>query len=296
MKIDTQSQTDLKPLFSGLRIAKSNDPTVICDEHPEPAACAFCGKTLYWLAPCMNDTVTRWWQPEPCECEEAKADLERKQAAADAEKERERIEAENTRKMERIQRLIGKSGIGRRFQQRTFENFICSTADQRNCFTIAKNYADNFAEHAKDGSGLLMIGSIGTGKTHLAAAIALDLLSKGIPVVFKTSMDMFSDIRATYDTDASEEKVVDTYSTVDLLILDDLGKEKITTWSASMLFSIINARYEKMLPTIITTNLGCKELAATLGDDRTRADAIISRIQETSVAMKMVWNDHRKES
>lgn len=112
-------------------------------------------------------------------------------------------------------------------------------------------------------------------------------------MVFKTSIDLFSDIRSSYHGEASEAKMIDTFNTADLLIIDDLGKEKISAWSASILFAIINARYERMLPTIITTNLGYDDLANTLGEDGTRAAAIVSRIKETSVNLKMAWADYR---
>lgn len=294
MRTDTPSPKDLRPAFSGMRVARSNDATVRCAEIPEPGACQFCGKTLYWIAPCFNNVVEKWWTLEPCNCPEALKAIDKFVEEAAARVEAKFEEEDRARKRERIDRLIGRSGLGRRFQQRTFENFECSTPEQQKCFNLAKRYADTFADRLQDGKGLLMIGSIGAGKTHLAAAIANQLLAAGIPVIFKTSIDLLSDIRSTYDTDTQESKVVDTYGTVELLILDDLGKEKVTAWAASMIFSIINARYENMLPTIITTNHGCKELAAALGDDRTRAEAIVSRLQETCVTVVMAWDDHRK--
>lgn len=296
MRTDTPLPKDLRPAFSGMRLARSDDPTLRCEELPPPGECAFCGKMLYWIAPCVDNVVKQWWALEPCDCEQSVAENDRVKAESEELRERERQEADRARKRDRIDRLIGRSGMGKRFQQRTFENFECSTPDQKRCFDTAKMYADAFTERLKDGKGILMIGSVGTGKTHLAAAIANQLLAAGIPVIFKTSIDLLSDIRSTYDTETQESKVVDTYGTVELLVLDDLGKEKVTAWAASMIFSIINARYENMLPTIITTNHGCKELAAALGDDRTRAEAIVSRIQETSVTIVMAWDDHRKGS
>ena len=294
MPTDTPSPKDLRPAFSGMRLARSNDTTVKCTELPPPGTCQFCGKTLYWIAPCFNNVVEKWWMLEPCDCREARAEIDKLIDKELARAEAKFEEESRARKMERIEKLIGRSGIGRRFQQRTFENFTCTTPDQQRCYDSVKKYADTFTERLQDGKGLLMIGSIGTGKTHLAAAVANQVLAAGVPVIFKTSIDLLTDIRATYDTDTQESKVVDTYGTVELLVLDDLGKEKVTAWAASMIFSIINARYERMLPTIITTNHGCAELASAPGDDRTRAEAIVSRIQETCVTIVMAWGDHRK--
>lgn len=292
MSSDTVQQ-DLEPAFKGMRPARSNDQTINTPEQPDPATCEFCGKTLYWLGPCINGIVKTWWMVEQCDCEKAVERQAAELAALEKKRRVEREELDRARKRERIERLIGNSGIGKRFQCRTFDRFVCATEEQKTCFEVAKKYADNFEEYLSNGTGLVLFGSVGTGKTHLAAAIALQLLSNGVPVVFKTSIDLFSDIRGTYNSDVSESKIMDTYNTTDLLIIDDLGKEKITTWSASMLFAIINARYERMLPTIITTNLGYNDLSNMLGDDRTRAEAIVSRIREQSVNLKMAWADYR---
>ena len=222
MPTDTPSPKDLRPAFSGMRLARSDDPTVRCDELPPPSECAFCGKALYWIAPCCDGIVKKWWAVEPCDCEQAAAERKRIKSEMEEAREREWVEIERARKMERIEKLIGRSGIGRRFQQRTFENFACSTPDQQRCYDSVKKYADTFTERLQDGKGLLMIGSIGTGKTHLAAAVANQVLAAGVPVIFKTSIDLLTDIRNTYDTDTQESKVVDTYGTVELLVLDDL--------------------------------------------------------------------------
>lgn len=294
MSSDTaQMGLDLEPAFKGMRTARSNDPTIKTPGLPDPVKCEFCGKTLYWVGPCINGAVKLWWMVESCNCEKAVEHQASELAALEEKRRAEREELERARKRERIDRLIGNSGIGKRFQQRTFDNYKCSTEEQKKCFSDAKKYADNFGDYLSTGMGLILFGSVGTGKTHLAAAIALQLLGDGIPVVFKTSIDLFSDIRRTYDGEASESKMIDTYNSADLLIIDDLGKEKITTWSASTLFSIINARYERMLPTIFTTNLGYDELPKMLGDDHMRAQAIISRMQETCFSLRMVWEDYR---
>ena len=201
------------------------------------------------------------------------------------------------RKQERIERLLGKSGIKKRFQRRTFEKFITDTPERVRCYQIAKRYADSFSIRYENGDGLYIEGTNGTGKTHLAAAIALQLINEGVPVVCKTSSDLLLDIKKAYDDEYTKESaVLDVYKSVDLLIIDDLGKEQCSDWSVSTLYSILNDRYEDMKPTIITTNYGAEDLIRALtpkGYDNTKIVAIISRLRETSTVITMAWDDYR---
>ena len=113
----------------------------------------------------------------------------------------------------------------------------------------------------------------------------------------KTSSDLLLDIKKAYDDEYTKESaVLDVYKSVDLLIIDDLGKEQCSDWSVSTLYSILNDRYEDMKPTIITTNYGAEDLIRALtpkGYDNTKIVAIISRLRETSTVITMAWDDYR---
>lgn len=267
-------------------------------EPPEPGVCEFCGKELQPLGLVFGGQVFIWQPFLPrCDCEKARAywqEHDRKEA------ERKAAEEEEKRRkamQEKVTRLLGNSGIKRRFQQRTFPNFRCDTPERRKNYQIAKEYADNFAYHKARGDGLYIEGTNGTGKTHLAAAIALQLIHEGIPVICKTSSDLLMDIRRTFDGGSvNEAQVLDIYKRVDLLIIDDLGKEQCSDWSMSTLYSILNDRYEDMKPTIVTTNYNTDGLVNALtpkGFDNTKIVAIISRLKETSTVMTMAWDDIR---
>ena len=263
-------------------------------EIPEPVECEFCGRKLYHEALVMGRTVLMFAPfPQRCTCDRAKA----KWAEADAEEARQKAEAEKeaaqAKRRAKIERLLGRSGIKKRFQQRTFANFIWDTPERRRCYDTAKTYADSFPQRAERGEGLYIEGTYGTGKTHLAAAIALQLIGCGVPVVCKTSGDLLADIKEAFDSgDATEYEILKAYKTVDLLIVDDLGKEQCTEWSVSTLYAILNDRYEDMKPTIITTNYNADELVRALtpkGGDGTKARAIISRLREVSTVITMAW-------
>lgn len=267
-------------------------------DPPAPGKCEYCGKELQPLGMVMGGEVFIWQPFLPrCDCKQAQAyweEYDRKEAQRKvAEEEQERRRA----MQQKIERLLGRSGIKRRFQQRTFENFRCDTPGRKKNYGIAKEYADNFAYHRARGDGLYIEGTNGTGKTHLAAAIALQLIGEGIPVICKTSSDLLMDIKKSFDSEgAREHEVLAVYKRVDLLIIDDLGKEQCSDWSMSTLYSILNDRYEDMKPTIVTTNYNADNLVSALtpkGYDGTKITAIISRLREVSTVMTMAWGDAR---
>ena len=265
---------------------------------PPPDKCQFCGKENPRSGIPFGGEIL-FWQPFPsrCDCPEAVEYWKKYDAEQAAKKEAERIAEEQKRKRERIERLLGKSGIKKRFQLRTFDNFKADTPERQRCYKIAKRYADTFKQRYENGDGLYIEGTNGTGKTHLAAAIALQLINEGVPVICKTSTDMLLDIKKTFERgDISESAVLGIYKSADLLIIDDLGKEQCSDWSMSILYSILNDRYEDMKPTIITTNYGAEDLIRALtpkGYDNTKIVAIISRLRETSTVITMAWDDYR---
>lgn len=248
----------------------------------------------------FNGEVYFWSVPR-CDCKEAVkywADYDAKvQTEQEAEKERKRQEALKIR----IERLLGQSGLKKRFMQRTFENFIADTPERHKCLTIAMRYVETFEQRKALGEGLFIEGTIGTGKTHLAAAISLALINRGVAAVFKTANNLLQDFKNTFDEyggNASEGALLNLYKSVDLLIIDDLGKEQCTEWSVSTLYTIINDRYEDMKPVIVTTNYngaGLIEALTPRGGDRTKAEAIVSRLKETSHFVTMTWSDYREE-
>lgn len=266
--------------------------------QPSDERCEFCGKTLRHEGLIISGIV--FWCPhaERCDCEQAV----KKWTAYDAEQERLKQEKEQQERYQiqqaRIKRLLGASGIGKRFQQRVFSTFRTNTSAREKAYRIAKDYADNFALHLQDGTGLYIEGTNGTGKTHLAAAIAMQLMTEQkIPCICKTAGDLLLDIKSAYNGENMNEKqILQIYKDVSLLIVDDLGKEQCTDWSISTLYSIMNDRYENMLPTIITTNYNSEDLERALtprGYDNYKARAIISRLKEVSKVLTMAWDDAR---
>lgn len=270
-------------------------------EEPEPPInCKHCGKELYpkgVIVPMVNRVLT-WLGHERCNCKTATEYWTNYDAEQEAAKQREKQEEENKKKRDKIEKLLGNSGIKKRFVNRTFEAFKIDNGN-KDAFGNSKAYAKNFLKFKETGEGIYYSGGFGTGKTHLAVAIALELISKGIPVICMTAIDLLSEISRTYNKDrnVSEYEILEVYKKVDLLVIDDLGKEYCTDWAATMLYDIINDRYERCLPTIVTTNYNDENLINRLArkSNYETAGAIVSRLHEMTMGITMNGKDRRKE-
>ena len=285
------------PIYTSKEVEELGIPST--QPVPKPEKCKYCGKTLYYECVVLMGQAMVWNLEKPrCDCEKAVAfwkgwDAKQKKI----KKEKELAEEQELRK-QKIESILGKSGIKKRYLSRTIESFAV-TAENKKSFEIATDYIKNFKRYSAQGKGLYLEGPCGTGKTHLAIAIALAIINTGVPVICKTSIDILSDIKRCYErnSEVTEEEVLEAYKNVDLLIIDDLGKEQVTEWSVPVLYSILNERYEALLPTIITTNYNTTALAEKLsakGDAET-ATAIISRFVESSKRVTMSWADYRRK-
>lgn len=288
------------------RYIMSNDPEAKRHNPPETVLCEYCGAQRYTKGINFGSRVI-WmpYGPERCTCPEAVAAYEKAEAERLAKEEAER-KAEETRKLnERIHKIIGESGMGERFLRRTFDTFQI-TDENHKAANTAKKYADSFADllpkrgQPEPGrNGLFIAGPKGTGKTHLAAAVANQLIQNGTPVICMTMIDLLERIKRTFAREGADEgTVLRLYKTVPLLVIDDMGKEPPTEWAVSTIYNIINGRYEAYLPTIVTTNYDDKTLIARMTPKETRdsvtAEATIDRLMEMCIGVVMAGQSWRQ--
>lgn len=110
------------------------------------------------------------------------------------------------------------------------------------------------------GRNLLLLGPVGTGKSHAAVAAARVVFDRGQEVRFLPVVELLDLLRP-----GGPENALYDLADVELLVLDDLGSERPTDWTAERLYALINRRWLEEAPTVCTTNLSPKELEAALG-------------------------------
>ena len=123
-----------------------------------------------------------------------------------------------------------------------------------------QKYAENFKTFKRDGKGLLLYGSVGTGKTYYAACIANALIDKGYPVLMTNFPTLVNQLHGMSD---GKQKFIDGLNDYSLLIIDDLGVERDTSYMQEYVYNVIDSRSRAGLPFIITTNLSSEELKNT---------------------------------
>lgn len=133
------------------------------------------------------------------------------------------------------------------FQRHTFENDD-STGRSRQSMDVCRSYVGHWDEMRSSGMGMLLYGKIGTGKSYAAHAIANALIAKNVSVCVTTLPRML-------DLISQRRDVVGRMRYYELLVIDDLGTERGTSYAEEQTYNIIDSRYVSGLPVIFTTNL-----------------------------------------
>lgn len=152
-----------------------------------------------------------------------------------------------------------------------------------------KNSVVGYTRSFKPGAkGICFFGKSGRGKTHMAMVIAHAVASNGHTVLAIKSIDLLNRLRKCYQSRDSDEeiKVMRVLKNVDLLIIDDIGSEKVTGWVAEKLYEVIDTRSERFT-TIFTTNFTGEEMEDKLGQ------ALASRIFGTGYQVHVTGKDRR---
>lgn len=195
-------------------------------------------------------------------------------------------EAENKRKQKAVNRIFSQSNVNPSLRDATVNNYQPQNESQLDAKQTAIEYVKTFSIDKP--KSLIMQGSYGTGKSHLAYAIAKAIKSQGYSVAFMHIPMLMDRIKATYNKNATEttDELVNLLSKVDLLVLDDMGVEN-TEHTLNKLFSIVDNRVGKN--NIFTTNFSDKELNQNMNWQR-----INSRMKHNARTVRVLGDDYRE--
>lgn len=200
-----------------------------------------------------------------------------------------------------LQRLVRaqsrRAQVPPKYVGKTFADYKI-TADNAKAVKGAKWLIQRL-QHARDTpqdvpTGLYLFGATGAGKTLLAALIATEYIRLFKSVIFGDVPSLLADLKATFDKGGTDE-LLQRYCDCDLLVLDDLGAGKITDWNVTVLYQIINARYNNERTTIVTSNYDLGGLEKILSrQDSITGKRIVSRLSEMTVPVCLGTSDRRR--
>lgn len=204
-----------------------------------------------------------------------------------AAEQRDREEAERQRiAFERSVKEMRRAG----FPDDEMKNWTFERDDRANehITSVARKYVENFDTMRADGKGLLLYGTVGTGKTFAAACIANALIDKGFPCLVTNFARLINTISGMYD---GKQQYIDGLNRFALLVIDDLATEADTEYRNEIVYNIIDSRYRAGLPLIVTTNLTAEELKNSAD---IRKQRIYSRLFERCIPLEVKGVDRRR--
>ncbi len=257
-----------------------------CPDKPEKE-CPHCGEPVKYIF--MDDPFylkltgkAPNWKELPCKSCERKRLLREREEKAKADQQR-------------LNTLLANSMLRERFISKTFDNFHPFGKDrekQQRVLTIARDFAGDFHHHRQVGTWLLFMGNVGTGKSHLCAAIINQVIRNGGTALFTKTPRLLREVKDTFhrDSEISQSEIITRMGEIDLLVIDEVGIQFGTDTERMILYEILDLRYEAMLPVILTTNItDLKSLEKLLGE------RIIDRLFEgESKIIVFEWESHRR--
>jgi DNA replication protein DnaC len=191
----------------------------------------------------------------------------------------------------RSETLLASARIPKRYEHCELASYTTDFPGANSSLALAHVKASRFAQEydPSDSSGLLMVGDIGTGKTHLAVAIIKELIrSKGIGCLFYDYRELLKEIQNSYSpsVQATEFNILRPVFETEVLVIDELGGQIPSGWVFDTVSLIINTRYNEQKTTIVTTNF--EDLPAAPERDR---DELIDQFQAKQAGRKYTLGD-----
>jgi len=204
------------------------------------------------------------------------------------------LKAKETR--QRLSKLFKESKLPSRYIGKSFEDYEV-TAENEQAVKLAKKIVKN------PQFGMYVYGKPGTGKTLLSAIMAQELIKAGKTVIFGDVPSVLDDLKSTFDGGGEQKisRLMEMLSSVDMLVLDDLGTEIPTEWAVERLYKIVNDRYNADKPLIITSNFMPDTVAHRMNHPKKKestsesvtGDRIISRLLQMCKGVTIKGKDRR---
>lgn len=198
-----------------------------------------------------------------------------------------RREADAKRKRDRMQYLDSMRRTG--FPDAEMRKWVFRNDDGGNTklMSIARKYVANFDTMRANGTGLLLYGNVGCGKSFASACIANALIDRGTPCMMTNFSRIINRLQESFD---GRQKYIDNLSRFDLLVIDDMAAERNSEYVWENIMNIVDSRYRSGLPLIVTTNLTIGELA---DPSDIRRQRVYSRLKEMCVPIEVTGADRR---
>ena len=210
------------------------------------------------------------------------------------------LEQEEKQRQEKYRKIINSiykyNYMKKRLQKYNFKNLV-DTYEDTTIINQLMKFTDLCIKSEMKNS-LIIYGNIGFEKTYFGACIANKMIENNKIVFMEKSSSIIDKIKESFNKDGlSETQIIELYSNVDMLIIDDLGNENLSKWALEKLYKIISNRYDNELPIVITTRYNKEQLIEQLftENDTEIAEEIVEVLNEMCYGISIVKEIKTKE-
>ncbi|MFH1464675.1 MAG: ATP-binding protein [Pseudomonadota bacterium] len=260
------------------------------DEDPGARPCVDCGQPV----PSRHGPGAKWFNPGLClSCRDAR----------EVERERQELQERAHRAaMARLHRcdipkILAGSRLGRQLAQKigeTIHDLSVRCAGEAVGVTPRNGaVVEALERYVPSDHSLYIMGTVGSGKSYLAAALAAELALSGLSVWFRSEAELLADERRRVQGGREEDPFLRA-SEVEVLVLDDFGSsDRMTDWALDMIEGLICSRYNAMRPIVFTSNLPFQEVARHYGE---RVYSRLCQMVTPTGVLELAGQDWRKET
>jgi DNA replication protein DnaC len=257
----------------------ASDPAIVtsvhnCREHGDYEV-----RTIYILDRALHGKL----ECPKCEAERLQQEAIQRESRERAAKARQLKETQNA--------MLDAARIPDRYWSDSLRNFSATTLAQKSVLKRVTEYCEKWPEKHATGTSMMLLGTPGTGKTHLACSVIFEVTRHCHSAYFTTVADFSRAIRATYSPAAKETEgdVLDRFAGYHFLAIDEVGSSSGSDHEKQALFDLINRRYNAVRPTMLLTNLSLEEVREFLGA------RIMDRLREGGGKVLVLdWESYRK--